>query len=100
MTTHERDLKPVFEKYMRAFYHEHGRFTINDFVDFAVTLLNYEINSQIRDAKTKKDAAYYLATLYNQGMGNRIEEDDLQSIAKFIYDDYSLDFEILERINT
>ncbi|HMR18986.1 MAG TPA: hypothetical protein PKA53_06780 [Sphingobacterium sp.] len=71
---------------------------MNDFVDFAITLLNYRIHSKLLDSKDKKDAAYYLAALYNKGMGNRIVEEDLQAITDFIDKDYSVDFQILQRI--
>lgn len=91
-------LKQSFEAYMRVFYQEHGRFAFNDFVDFAVTLLNYNINAQIISAQDKREAAYYLTTLYNRGMGNRITEADLQRITDMIVTDYALDMQILQRI--
>ena len=84
--------------YMRSFFQERGRFDLNDFADFAVTLLNYKVNAQIIPPHEKKEAAYYLATLYNRGMGNRIVESDLQQIAEMITTDYALDMQILQRI--
>lgn len=98
MELYEDDLKLAFEKYMRMFYQENGRFSFIDFVDFAVTLLNYQINSQALEPNAKREAAYYLATLYNKGMGNRIVEDDLQKITDMIVQDYALDMQILQRI--
>lgn len=92
-------LRSAFEKYMLAFYQEEGRFHLNDFADFAITWLNYQVNARLLKPKDKKEAAYYLVTLYNKGMGNRIVEDDLQAITDFICKDYSVDFQILQRIN-
>lgn len=92
------NLKQSFEAYMRVFYQEHGRFDFNDFVDFAVTLLNYKVNAQVIAVQEKHEAAYYLTTLYNRGVGNRIVEADLQKITDMITADYALDMQILHRI--
>jgi len=87
-----------YNTYMLDFYQVHKRFTFEEFGDFATTLLNYYVNAQIITPKEKFEAAYYLTTLYNKGMGNRITEQDMQTIARVITNDYSLNIQLLDKI--
>ncbi len=91
-------LKRDFNKYVLDFYQVHKHFTFEEFGDFATTLLNYYVNAQIIESQDKMDAAYYLTTLYNKGMGNRITEDDMTTIARVIARDYSFNMQVLEKI--
>lgn len=91
-------LKRDFDKYMLDFYQVHKRFTFEEFGDFATTLLNYYVNAQIIDPQYKMEAAYYLTTLYNRGIGNRITEQDMSTIARVIAQDHSLDMRVLGKI--
>lgn len=91
-------LEKEFESYMFSFYNEFKRFSLEDFGTFATTLLNYYINNNTLDATDKAEAAYYMSTLYNKGIGNRITEDHLQVITKAIVDDFSVDFKVVQRL--
>lgn len=91
-------LEQKFESYMFSFYNEFKRFSLEDFGTFATTLLNYYINNKTLEAKDKSDAAYYMATLYNKGIGCRITEEHLQLIKKTIVEDYSVDFMVAQRL--
>ncbi|MFZ4861653.1 hypothetical protein ACL9RF_05655 [Sphingobacterium sp. Mn56C] len=91
-------LSTDFEKYMISFFATFKRFSLEDFGTFAATVLNHNINNHIIAANEKKEAAYFLATLYNKGIGNRITEEHLQQIAALIEQDYTVDFEVYKRI--
>lgn len=94
----QEKLEKDFESYMFSFYNEFKRFALEDFGTFATTLLNYYINNNTLELKSKADAAYYMCTLYNKGIGNRITEEHLQIIAKAIVEDYSIDFVVAQRL--
>ena len=85
-----------FEKYMLMFYTKHKRFTLEDFGSFASTVLNFSVQNQQINSGLKKEYAYFLTTLYNKGMGNRIIEEHLQVIAQAIAADSSIDFSIIQ----
>lgn len=91
-------LKSDFEKYMYLYFNEFKRFNLEDFVDFSVTLLNHYVGNQAIAIDDKKEAAYYLCTLYNKGLGNKITEEHLQLIAQTIASDYSVKFDIIKRL--
>lgn len=94
----QKQLESDFESYMFKFFNEYNRFSLEDFGGFATTLLNYYVNNNIVLSLDKHEAAYFLTTLYNKGIGNRIIEKHLQEIAKSISSDYSIDFTIVQRI--
>lgn len=91
-------LESDFERYMFKFYQTFKRFNLQDFGSFATTLLNYHINNKVITAEQKKEAAYFLTTLYNKGIGNRITEAHLQEIARTIEADYSIEYEVIQRL--
>lgn len=93
-----KQLQEDFERYMIQFLARHQRFTFEDFGNFAVTLLNYNVNNHIIDLKLKKQYAYFLTSLYNKGIGNRITEEDLQEIAHVIATDHRVDFNIINEL--
>lgn len=94
----QQQLGKDFETYMFKFYNEYKRFDIQDFSSFSSTLLNYYVNNRVIDISDKKETAYYLTTLFNKGMGNRILEEHLQLIAHTIISDYSVDFTVVQRL--
>lgn len=95
----KKQLEQQFESYMFDFYNQFKRFSLEDFGSFATTLLNYYITSNRMEPTDKPKAAYYLATLYNKGIGNRITEEHLQLISKTITAEYSIDFMVVQRLN-
>ncbi len=94
----KKQLEQEFETYMFGFFNEFKRFSIEDFGSFAATLLNFYISNNRMSQSDKPEAAYYLTTLYNKGIGNRIIEEHLQVISKAITDDSSIDFMVSQRL--
>ncbi|WP_164112541.1 MULTISPECIES: hypothetical protein [Sphingobacterium] len=94
----KKKLEEAFESYMYSFYTEFKRFSLEDFGTFATTVLNCYINNKSIEADDKSEAAYYLTSLYNKGIGNRITEEHLQIITKSIVEDYSIDFIVAQRL--
>ena len=94
--TLRQQLTDDFELYMRKFYAQHKRFSLEDFGTFAATLLNLYGHNQILKIDQRLEAAYFLTTLYNKGIGNRIIEEHLQSIAKMLHDDTTVDFQVMQ----
>jgi len=90
----ERD----FETYMFRFYAEFKRFTLEDLSVFCSTVLNYYVSNTVLELSKKKEAAYYLVTLYNKGIGNRITEEHLQLIAHTIASSEEVDFSVVRRL--
>lgn len=93
-----KQLEKDFEAYMFKFYNEFKRFSMEDFAAFSSTLLNYYVNNKVIDLEYKQEAAYFLTTLFNKGIGNRITEEHLQIIAQTITSDYNIDFTVVNRI--
>lgn len=93
-----KQLEQEFELYMYGLFNESKRFSLEDFGSFATTVLNYYISNNRMVESDKIEAAYYLTSLYNKGIGNRITEDHLQLISKTIADDSSVDFIVLQRL--
>lgn len=93
-----KQLQEDFEKYMVHFYSLHQRFSLEDFGDFAVSVINYNVDNHSIDPQLKKQYAYFLASLYNKGIGNRITEEHLQKIAEVIAADYRVDFNIINQL--
>lgn len=91
----QQQLKLDFEKYMTKFYQANNRFSIEDFGNFATTVLNYYVNNQVLEPSEKKEAAYWLTTLFNIGLGNRISEEHLQLISTSIAADHTVDFNVV-----
>lgn len=98
LTETKQILQKDFENYMHSFYTEHKRFSLDDFSNFSTTILNYYVNNKAIDVADKKAAAYYLTSLYNKGLGNRIIEEHLQLIAQEISANYNIDFGVIKRL--
>src|SRR5690606_41969446 len=79
-----KQLEQDFEKYMLQFFAKYQRFSLEDFGTFAVSILNYNVNNHRIDKKLKEEYAYFLISLYNKGIGNRITEEHLREIAHVI----------------
>lgn len=93
-------LQQDFESYMHKFYAVHKRFNLEDFGVFVTTLLNHYVNNHVIELKDKKEAAYFMTSLYNKGIGNRITEEHLQAIAQTIAQDYTVDFAVIQFLFT
>ena len=93
-----KQLESDFEKYMFKFYSKFKRFGVEDFGTFATTILNYNVQNHLIDNKLKQEYAYFLTTLYNKGMGNRITEEHLQLISKAIASDSTVDFNVVQEL--
>ncbi len=94
--TLKQQLTADFELYMHKFYAQHKRFSLEDFGTFAATILNHYGHNQVLKINERLEAAYFLTTLYNKGIGNRIIEEHLQSIAKMLYNDSTVDFQVMQ----
>lgn len=94
--TIQNQLLQDFETYMGRYYAAFQRFGLEDFGNFSSTIINYYVNNRLIPISNKKDAAYYLTTLYNKGIGNRITEEHLQMIAETIAADSNVDFEVVK----
>lgn len=94
----KKQLESDFEKYMFKFYAKFKRFSIEDFGTFASTILNYNVQNHIIDPHIKQEYAYFLTSLYNKGIGNRITEEHLQFIAQTIAADSSVDFNVINEM--
>jgi hypothetical protein len=93
-----KQLASDFERYMFKFYTKYQRFSIEDFGKFASSILNYNVQNHLIDPKIKREYAYFLTTLYNKGIGNRISEEHLQVIAEAISSDSSVDFTVIQEL--
>ena len=93
-----KQLEHDFELYMIKFYNKFNRFNLEDFGNFASTILNYNVQNHQIDPKIKQAYAYYLTTLYNKGIGNRITEEHLQIIAQTIAADSVVDFNVVQEL--
>jgi len=93
-----KQLEGDFERYMFKFYTKYQRFSIDDFGKFASSIINYNVQNHLIDPKIKKEYAYFLTTLYNKGIGNRITEEHLQVIAKAVSSDSSVDFAVIQEL--
>jgi len=93
-----KQLEGDFERYMFKFYTKYQRFSIEDFGKFASSVINYNVQNHLIDPKIKKEYAYFLTALYNKGIGNRITEEHLQSIAEAISSDSSVDFTVIQEL--
>jgi hypothetical protein len=93
-----KQLEGDFERYMLKFYTKYQRFSIEDFGSFASSILNYNVQNHLIDSNIKKEYAYFLTTLYNKGIGNRITEEHLQVIAEAIASDSSVDFAVIQEL--
>lgn len=94
----QKQLESDFEKYMLSFYAKHNRFSLEDFGAFATTVLNFNVQNHRIDPKIKQEYAYYLTTLYNKGIGNRITEEHLQSISSVIASDTTVDYAVIQEL--
>lgn len=93
-----KQLENDFERYIFKFYTKYQRFSIEDFGKFASSILNYNVQNHLIDPKIKREYAYFLTTLYNKGIGNRITEEHLQVIAEAISSDSSVDFTVIQEL--
>lgn len=87
-----------FDKFMRYTLNQKAPFTLEKFVLFATSLVNFYHGSNLIAATEKKDTALALSTAFNAGIGNQITEEDLHQIADIIISDFTIDYSILNPI--
>lgn len=92
----KQQLENDFEQYMRKFYASFKRFSLEDFGTFASTVINYYVQNRVVEVPDRSETAYFLTSLYNKGMGNRITEEHLQLISTSIANDYTIDFNVIK----
>ncbi|WON93371.1 MULTISPECIES: hypothetical protein [unclassified Sphingobacterium] len=91
-------LRSDFEKMMRYCLQKNGDFGFNLFGDYAVSALNFYVGSSILPPNEKREAALFLADLYNAGIRNAISPEDLQEIADVLTQDATLNYQLLAPI--
>ena len=90
----KKQLRSDFEKYMRQQIREKKNFTLENFVSFASSLINFSFSSYNQEEKEKR--ADYLLSLFNAGMNNQITKDDQIEIRALILSDPNIDFQIID----
>ena len=99
MNTATKDtLRTDFEKMMRYCLQKYGDFGFNLFGDYSVSVLNFYVGSAILSHSEKRDAALFLANLYNAGIRNTISQADLEEIADILTQDATLNYQLLAPI--
>lgn len=91
-------LRSDFEKMMRYSLQKNGDFGFSIFGDYATSVLNFYVGSSILTLAEKRDAALFLANLYNAGIKNAIDQQDLQEIADVLAQDPTLNYQVLAPI--
>lgn len=94
-TDMKETLRSDFEKMMRYCIQTNGDFGFNLFGEYAVSALNFYVGSSILTISQKREAALFLANLYNAGIRNVISDKDLQEIADVIAQDATLNYQLL-----
>lgn len=95
--TIKNSVKTDFDKYMFTYYSFCNRFSLEEFADYATSLINYYVLNQHITRSQKKEVALYLVFLYNKGVGNAITEEHIHKIADLIVLDESLNFTIINK---
>lgn len=87
-----------FEKLMRYTVQQNILFTIDTFITYSVSLVNFYTGSKLITEQERYMTAMQLTERFNAGIGNRITDKDLQEIANLITSDPTLDYSILNPI--
>ncbi|MCY4780493.1 hypothetical protein ORI89_12590 [Sphingobacterium sp. UT-1RO-CII-1] len=87
-----------FEKYMRHILASQHAFSLESFVTFSSSLVNFYQGSNLITESERIETALILSRSFNAGMSNRITTDDLNSIAELIISDLSIDYSVLNPI--
>ncbi|GHE23268.1 hypothetical protein [Sphingobacterium griseoflavum] len=99
MTPQQRDMAiGDFEKYMRYAVKQNEGFTLENFIFFSTSLINFYQGSDLISHADRRDIALILSQSFNAGLGNRITPDDLHEIAQLIISDSSIDYSVLNPI--
>jgi len=98
MTHQEEMIVQDFEKYMRYILQRNTPFTLENFVVFATSLVNFYKGSNLISSAERKETALLLTHSFNAGIGNRITPEDLHQIAELIISDSTIDYSILNPI--
>ena len=88
-----------FEKYMQYILQLNAPFTLEAFVAFSTSLVNFYTGSQLIATSERNESALFLCRLFNAGLGNQINEEDLKQISALIVADQgSLDYTLLQPV--
>lgn len=98
ITQQEEMIVRDFEKYMRYTLQHNTPFTLESFVTFATSLINFYNGSNLISSIERKETALILGRSFNAGIGNRITPEDLHQIAELIISDSTIDYSILNPI--
>ncbi len=91
-------LQHDFEVYMKAQVRTHDGLSLQHFVDFATSLCNYYRTNAFLKTTEKEPAARYLCALFNRGLKQPIDAEDVHTITALIIEDQTVDYTILKPI--
>ncbi|SFS47527.1 hypothetical protein [Sphingobacterium wenxiniae] len=99
MTTQQQEMIiGDFEKYMRHAIGQPQPFTLEGFVAFAISLVNFYEGSNLIANNERAATAELLLKSFNAGLKNSITAADQKEIIELIISDFSLDYSILSPI--
>ncbi|SJN17506.1 hypothetical protein FM107_00980 [Sphingobacterium sp. JB170] len=87
-----------FEKFMRYALQQNTPYTIDTFITFSTSLVNFYTGSKLITKGERQQVALELTKRFNAGVGNIITTDDIMEIANLIISDPTLDYSILNPI--
>lgn len=99
MTTAQQEMiTQDFERYIAYVVKQQISFDFPAFLTFSSSLLNFYIGSSLLKVPEKEAAGLFLGNLYNKGLGNRISDEDISSLALLITEDPHIDYAIIQAI--
>lgn len=87
-----------FEKFMRYALQQTTPYTIDTFITYSTSLVNFYTGSKLITTAERQQVALELTKRFNAGVGNIITTEDLMEIANLIISDPTLDYSILNPI--
>lgn len=87
-----------FEKYMRHALATAQVFSLESFINFASSLVNFYQGSNLIIEAERIETALILSKSFNAGMRNQISDEDIKSIVELIISDLEIDYSILNPI--
>ncbi len=87
-----------FEKFVKYQMKAFGSFDFQRFGHYAASILNFYVGSSLLLLEEKLDAAWFLTTLYNKGMRNRISDEDMREMAAIFSKDPTLDYSVIQPV--
>ncbi len=87
-----------FEKFMHYTLQQKVPYTIDKFIGYSTSLINFYTGSKLISIADRHQVAVQLTKRFNAGIGNIISDHDIQEIADLIISDTTLDYSILNPI--